>query len=298
MPRVLLTGARGFVGGAVMRRLIANGAEVVTLGRAEQAPVLGVVHHQFDLLDADWATLRKSMDDAGCDRLIHAAWYTNHADYLVADINRAWLQASARLFDAFRDVGEGRMIGLGTCVEYAPEGGRCTEGKTPLRPNTLYGQCKKALSDKLLAMPNTLWARVFFVYGPGDRAGRLVPQLIDRAIADQPVSVRFGGLRRDYIHIDDLAAQIVALADGVLTGPVNTGTGRGVRLSDIADAVAEAAGRPELAEPNDRVDGAQPLVIEADMGRYRRANGPVPSRSLVEGLKPLFRSVPRRNTAR
>lgn len=276
-----------------MRRLIADGAEVVTLGRAEQAPGCGVVHHQFDLLEADPAALRQSMKDAGCDRLIHAAWYTNHADYLVADINRTWLQASARLFEAFREVAEGRMIGLGTCVEYASEGGRCTEGKTPLRPNTLYGECKKALSDKLLAMPDTLWARIFFVYGPGDRAGRLVPQLMERAIIGQRVSVRFGGLKRDYIHIDDLAAQIVALAHGDLIGPVNTGTGRSVRLSQIAEAAAEAAGRPELAEPNDRVDAAQPLVIEADMERYQSANGPVLSRSLVEGLKPLFPSIAR-----
>ena len=288
MRRVLLTGASGFVGSAILRRLVADGTEVVTLGRAEQAPIPGIVHHRLDLLEADRARLRKAIGQAACDRLIHAAWYTAHADYLTAEINRAWLQGSIRLFEAFRGAGQGRMIGLGTCVEYAPDGGRCTEGKTPLRPDTLYGECKKVLSEKLLAMSDTLWARIFFVYGPGDRAGRLVPHLIEQASAGRPVSVRYGGLRRDYIHIDDLAAQIVALAGSDFTGPVNTGTGRAVPLSDIAEAAAEASGRPELAEPNERIDEAQPLVIEADMERCRTAIGPVRSRSLVEGLKPLF----------
>lgn len=274
-----------------MRRLVADGVEVVTIGRAERAHIAGTMHHRLDLLSASPAELRTVAEEAGCDRLIHAAWYTNHADYLTSDINRAWLEASSRLFDAFRDVGKGRVVGLGTCAEYAPEGGRCREGETPLRPDTLYGECKKAVSETLLAMPDTLWARIFFVYGPGDRAGRLVPHLIERASSGQPISVRYGGLRRDYVHIDDLAAQIVALASSDLTGAVNTGTGQAVRLSEIAEAAAEAAGRIELVEPNDLIDEAQPLVIEADMERCQSAIGRVPSRSLVEGLKPLLRAI-------
>lgn len=285
----LLTGASGFVGSAILRKLLSDGAEVVTLGRAPRTPVAGVTHHTVDLLKADAHVLRRTVEAAASDRLIHAAWYTNHADYLVADVNRAWLGASRRLFQAFHDVGQGRMVGLGTCAEYAPEGGRCMEDETPLRPNTLYGECKKALSEALLAMPNSAWARIFFVYGAGDRAGRLVPQLIERARAGETVSVRYGGLRRDYIHVDDLAAQIVALVSGSLTGPVNTGTGQAVGLGEIARVAAEAAGRPELAEANDCTDPAQPLLLEADMARYRRAIGPVRSRSLLEGFRPLLR---------
>jgi nucleoside-diphosphate-sugar epimerase len=289
MPRVLLTGASGFVGSAILRRLVADGDEVVTIGRADRAMIPEVAHHSNNLLGAGPAALRQAVAAAGCDMLIHAAWYTNHKDYLSAEINRDWLQGSIRLFQAFREVGSGRVVGLGTCVEYAAGAGRCTEGETPLRPDTLYGECKKALSEALLALPDTLWARIFFVYGPGDRAGRLVPHLIKAASDGRPVSVRFGGLRRDYIHIDDLAAQIVALARSYLTGPVNTGTGHAVRLSDIVEAAAQAAGRPELAEGNDQIDEAQPLVIEADMARSRRAIGASRCRSLVEGLEPLVR---------
>lgn len=286
MTKILLTGAGGFVGGAILRRLLSQGFEVVTLGRAEHAPHADVIHHRLDLLAVGPASLRALAPAGGT--LIHAAWYTNHADYLVAEVNRDWTEASKHLFEAFRGAGGGRMVGLGTCIEYDLADGRCTEERTPLRPTTLYGACKQALSEQLLAMTDTVWARVFFVYGPGDRAGRLVPDLIVRARGGQPVTVRHGGLRRDYIHIDDLAAQIVALAFSDLVGPVNTGTGHAVALADIATAVAHAAGQPHLAEANDRIDPNQPRLIEADMARFRRAIGPLPARSLREGLLPLI----------
>ena len=288
MTKVLLTGASGLIGAAILRTLLAEGHDVATLGRAEHAPLPGIEHYRLDLIEAAPAELRMLARRAACDRLIHAAWYTNHADYLTADVNRRWLDGSIRLIDAFHEETQGRIIGLGTCVEYALDGGRCIEDATPLRPDTLYGVCKNALSSYLLAIPNTAWARIFFVYGPGDRAGRLVPHLIERARNGSPVSVRFGGLRRDYIHIDDLAAQIVALACSDVTGPVNTASGHAVRLSDIVEAAAAAAGRPELARPNAWIDPAQPPVIEADMKRYRDAVGPIPSRSLLDGLRPLF----------
>lgn len=288
MAGVLLTGAGGFVGGAVLRRLLEEGHRVVTWGRSVQAPDARAPHRQIDLLGADDATLRGLAERDGCDQLIHAAWYTNHTDYLVADINRDWLEASTRLFSAYRLAGGSRITGIGTCAEYAPDGGRCVEGETPLRPTTLYGECKKASSERLLAATNTAWARVFFVYGPGDRAGRLVPHLLDQARKGRFVAVRYGGLRRDYIHIDDLAAQIVALAMSGATGAFNTGTGDAVTLSDIAQSAARAAGRPDLAEPNDLTDPAQASVIEADMARFQAVAGPVRHRSLLEGLAPLM----------
>lgn len=283
----------------MLRRLIADGFEVVVFGRAAHlGPAViepnmrgRVVYRRLDLLAAEDRTLRSTLAETACDQLIHAAWYTNHADYLVAEINRAWLAASRRLFDAFRQTGGGRIVGLGTCIEYQTSNGRLVEALTPLEPDTLYGECKKALSEHLLALPDTAWGRIFFVYGPGDRAGRLVPHLIDLVKRGQPVSVRYGGMRRDYIHIDDLAAQVVALIGGTSTGPFNLGTGQAVLLSTLGQAVATAADRPDLVRPNSYKDTAQPPLIEADMSRYTAEFGTLKIRSLVDGLGPLVWSA-------
>ena len=121
MARVLLTGARGFIGRAVLRRLRSEGHEVVALS---SAPGSG---------DPDWRTL--DLIAAGEDEIallveqerithcLHSAWYTNHSDYLVADVNRDWVQASLRLEAGFRAGGGKRFVGLGTCLEYDQESG-------------------------------------------------------------------------------------------------------------------------------------------------------------------------------
>lgn len=287
MARILLTGAYGFVGGAVLRRLLADGHRVTTLGRAKQTPQGAAAHHACDLLTADNALLRAVCSGIDAEGMIHAAWYTNHADYLTAGINHDWLASSMRLFEAFRAEGGMRIVGLGTCAEYAPLSGRYAEGVTPLAPVTLYGECKKALSEQLMTMNDTAWARLFFIYGQGDRAERLIPHLIARAAAGATVSAKFGELQRDYIHVDDLAAHITAIMTSNVTGAINIGTGRAVRLSTIAAAIAKAAGRPELVRPSRVVDDSQPRVIEADMTRFHSIIGAVKTRSVTEGLTSL-----------
>ena len=160
MTRFLVTGATGFIGSAVMRRLAADGHEAIAL--------------TADLLAEELPDLSSS----GATHCVHAAWYTDHADYLTHEINREWMAASLRLAEAF----PGRFVGLGTCLEYdvASAAGPLGED-SPERPDTLYARCKLDLLEALAARGSDFaWARIFFVYGPGDRDGRLVPQMIER----------------------------------------------------------------------------------------------------------------------
>ena len=265
MNRYLVTGARGFIGSAVVRRLEAYGHEVTAF--------------KGDLLADEPLQLPYA------SHCIHTAWYTNHSDYLTSEANREWLVASLRLARAF----VGRFIGLGTCLEYdVSGGGPCAEDRTPVRPDTLYARCKTELSNALANDGSDFaWARVFFVYGPGDRAGRLVPSMIERFSRGERAGPTFGGLRRDYIHVDDLADQIVRIANSSFRGRINTGTGQGPTLSEIFAAGATAFGRPELAEANDET-GDQPPAIQADTNQFRRVIGDPGARDIVTGLRGLI----------
>jgi len=271
VTRVLVSGAGGFIGSAVMRRLAADGHDPVAL--------------RHDLLDDASPELTSS----GASHCIHAAWYTNHSDYLTHDINRQWVAASLRLEEAFRAVGGKRFIGLGTCLEYdvAHAGGPCVEGETPLRPETPYARCKLALFEALDKRSDDFaWARIFFVYGPGDRSGRLIPTMIDRFARGEEAGPTYGGLRRDYVHVDDLAGQIVRIALSGVQGAINTGTGHAPTLSEIFAAGAAAFGHSSLALANDET-GGQPTLIQADMARFRREVGETEVRDLATGLKDL-----------
>ena len=270
MTRVLVTGATGFIGSAIVRRLEREGHETFAL--------------RADLLSPEPPDL-----GIGATHCIHAAWYTNHADYLTHDINRDWTAASLRLADAFAEAGGQRFVGLGTCLEYdvANADGPCAEDRTPLRPQTVYARSKLDLFEALQKRGGSFaWARIFFVYGPGDRAGRLIPQMIEKFSRGEAAGPTCGGLRRDYIHVDDLAGQIVRIALSDVRGAINTGTGQAPALSEICAAGAEALGRPELARSNAET-GGQPPLVQADLTRFRQQVGDPEARDVTAGLREL-----------
>jgi nucleoside-diphosphate-sugar epimerase len=289
MATVLLTGARGFIGHAILRRLRSDGHKVVALSSELGSP--GAGWRQLDLLEASEDDIARLVEAERATHCLHAAWYTNHSDYLVADVNRDWVQASLRLEAGFRAGGGKRFAGLGTCLEYDQQGtsGRFSELSTPLRPETLYARCKRELFERLSERGGDFaWARVFFVYGPGDRSGRLIPLIVEGLAKGEKVAARFGGLRRDYVHVDDLAGQLARTMLAPVRGAVNTGTGAAARVADIFTLAGEIAGRPDLVEVNDLVGPGEAEVIEADMERFRAEVGDLGTRPLRQGLAELM----------
>ncbi|HEY0131351.1 MAG TPA: NAD(P)-dependent oxidoreductase [Allosphingosinicella sp.] len=289
MARVLLTGARGFIGGAVLRRLRADGHEAILLSSSGGSED-GEWRH-LDLLQASETEIARLVEKERITHCVHAAWYTNHSDYLVSDVNRGWAQASLRLEAGFRAGGGERFVGLGTCLEYDRQGtaGRLSELSSPLGPETLYARCKSSVFEGLSERGGDFaWARVFFVYGPGDRPGRLIPLIVEGLAKGETVAARFGGLRRDYVHVDDLAGQLSRMTFAPVQGAVNTGTGAAARVADIFILAGEIAGRPDLVEVNDLVPAGEAESIEADMERFRSEIGDPGTRPLRQGLAELM----------
>jgi nucleoside-diphosphate-sugar epimerase len=110
--------------------------------------------------------------------------------------------------------------------------------------------------------------------------------MLERFARGEPAGPTYGGLRRDYIHVDDLAGQIVRIASSDLHGAIDVGTGEAPTLSEVFAAGAAAFGRPGLAQANDE-NGDQPRSIQADMSRFQAFIGDPGTRAIDQGLRDL-----------
>jgi nucleoside-diphosphate-sugar epimerase len=197
----------------------------------------------------------------------------------------------------FAAAGGQRVVTAGTCAEYSWEDGDglCREDETPLRPASLYGVSKDALRRMQESMAHILgfsaaWGRIFFPYGIGEPAGRLVPSVIDSVLGGKPAQCSHGRQVRDFIYVDDVARAFAVVLDSGYEGTLNIGTGQGVTIAEVARAAAEAAGRPELLQLGALPARAgEPDVLLADVTQLR-ALGFAPRWSLGEGMAATVKS--------
>ncbi|WP_447980620.1 NAD-dependent epimerase/dehydratase family protein [Candidatus Nitrospira bockiana] len=293
--KVLVTGAAGFIGSHVVRRLIASGCHVYALVRPgsdlsrlrDLLPCVQLV--QGDLCGADG--IASALESLRPERCIHAAWYVVPGRYLTARENVDMVGATLRLAAQLTALGCGRFVGIGTCAEYDHEYGYLSEN-TPTHPATLYGASKLGLHLVLhqlgaVSGMEVAWVRLFYQFGPWEDSRRIVPWIIRSLLADQEVKVTAGEQVRDFLHVEDVASAICAVADSRLIGPVNIGSGVPVRLRDVLSGIGRIIGRPELirlgAVPYRPVPTDPPFVC-ANNSRLKTATGWHPSFELDEGL--------------
>lgn len=261
MKKVLLTGATGFIGSHCIEPLLQRGYEVHAVAGSSMPPQLkGVTWHQADLM----RNARELVESVDPSHLLHLAWHVVPGQFESLQ-NYRWVSASMDLLTHF--CGE-RVLMCGSGYEYDWGYGYCTESRTPLTPNTVYGSCKHALHTmaRSFATQNSLsfaWGRVFFLYGPREHPDRLVSSVIRSLLKNEPAKCSHGKQFRDYMHVQDVANGLVAALDSPVQGAVNISSAHATPLRDIVQSIGEQLGKSELirlgalpARPNDT-----PLVI-------------------------------------
>jgi len=288
VTRVIVTGARGFLGRQIVAALDRRGMEVHALTSSRPDPTIAAAQwHTVDLLAEP---VRALFERIAASHLVHCAWDTTHGAFWSAEVNFSWVGASLSLLRAFADAGGTRFVGVGSCAEYDWRHGFCCETVTPLQPATTYGACKRAVYDlaQRYCAARSLsfaWARIFLVYGPHERPERLVPSVVRSLLAGDVARVTSGTQLRDLLHAADAGEAIAALLASGLEGPVNIGSGEAVPLRRVVEMIGALIGRPDLlalgaiaARPED------PPVLLPDIRRLREELGFTPSHTLASGL--------------
>jgi GDP-4-dehydro-6-deoxy-D-mannose reductase len=288
--RVLVTGADGFVGGVLVARLRARGAEVFASDRAE-----------LDVSDAK--QVRSAVASAQPDALVHLAAISFVPD-AEADGGRTfrvnYLGTRHVLAAVAAEAPRARVLLVSSAAVYgsAASGAPPFVETSPLRPGNAYARTKAA-SDLLgavyAARGLSVWrARPWNHTGRG-RPERFVEASFARQIAEieaglRPARIEVGALDslRDFLHVDDVVDAYLALLEGnAPPGAYNVATGRGLTIQALLELLlARTHVRPELVVDPARV--RPPDVSVGSAQRLSAATGWRPRRTLDQALGELL----------
>ena len=266
--KVLLTGASGFLGKYVLRALQRQDIPAVALGRTRPHGLAPASFIAADLLTTDdFPALTRA---AGATHLLHLAWVTEHGSYWNSALNFRWVDATTRLVQAFCASGGAHVVVAGTCAEYEWSQGRCHENETPLIPATLYGVAKDASRRLVVALcasygARCAWGRVFFPFGVGEAAQRLVPALVAALLGQSAPFGVSAQARRDFLYAGDVADGLLALLQSDTSGGINISSGTPTPIAEIVCLLGQLLNKdPQvvLALPAQRADDVALLFGE------------------------------------
>lgn len=239
----LITGASGFLGSRIALELKSRGIPAVT-------PRLDV---------RDPAAVLKAITGIKPTHVINCAakGVDPTKPESLADLKAVNITGALNVQQACEQAGVKRFVHLGSCFEYGSHDSDIEE-TFELRPTTDYARTKAEASQWLLQQAaalktSTIVLRPFGVWGPGEKAHRLVPQILSAARTGKPVPLTHGRQIRDFSFAGDMAGDIVALSQchGLSNGVVNVGSGVGISVIDFARQVAKVLGAEDLLRPGE-----------------------------------------------
>jgi UDP-glucose 4-epimerase len=293
--RVFLTGATGFLGSWVLRKLLEGEIPVAALTRRgsslERLRGCGEFHRVEGELESV-GSLRPALEAFGVDTVIHCAWagvgnaHRNDDSQIAANVG-----PTAELALLARDLRCKAWIGLGSQAEYGPAQGPLDE-RAPTEPTTLYGAAKLAscvLARRICELGGVrfAWMRVFSTYGPGEDSGWLIPYLTKALLRGETPALTACGQRWDFLFGPDAAEAVVAVAASPEGGGIyNLGSGVAHPLKTVVEQIRDLV-NPALALGIGQVPYRpdQVMHLEADIRRLAAGVGWRPRTTLEEGLR-------------
>jgi nucleoside-diphosphate-sugar epimerase len=292
---VAVTGAAGFIGSAVCRALVREGAEVRGLDLAT-APAERVRGTGAAFVEAD-VTDRAALDRAfeGIELAVHTAAYITEYG-LMEEFVRVNVGGTATVLDAAEAAGVKRVVHLSSVVVYGYDSTAELDETAQLRTYGIPYIDTKSASDRLARLRGAIVVRPGDVYGPGSVPWVMRP--LDMARQGRLVVPGNGDGVLLLVHVDDLAeAILLALERGEPGTAYTAWSGEPISFGDYCDRIARMAGQERarhvpravfrlagaVAEAVSRLTGSPPLA-GADAITFFERRATVSNRRAVEEL--------------
>lgn len=296
IQKIIVTGATGAVGSAVVRRAVYKGMDVTCivhhgskrLGNLPQSDKVHIVECNLQ----DYRTLSL---DGQYDAFIHLSWEkTIGASRDDAEVQTRNIQYTLDAVQLAHRCGCSVFVGDGSQAEYDVQSVDLTPD-LPVKPESGYGIAKYA-AGKLSAMlckslgMRQCWIRILSVFGPNDGENSLISYLIREFKAGNSPQLTKCEQMWDYLYAADAADAILAVAEKGVDGkayPLGSGNGR--RLSayveDIKNAINPAI---EVQFGAKEYYPHQPMHLVADIRELTVDTEWKPKCVFTEGIKKML----------
>jgi UDP-glucose 4-epimerase len=287
--RVVITGGAGFVGRATVAAFASRGNPVTVVDR-DAHPDPAVRSVVGDLTTP--RVIAEAVGGGDVAGVVHLAAITSvlrSVEHPVATYQTN-VAVTQHLLEGCRQAGVGHIVMASTNAVVGDVGYAAMDEGRPLRPLTPYGATKAASEMLLCGYAGaygmvTCALRFTNMYGPGMRhKDSFVPRMMRAALAGRGVQIYGDGQqRRDFVHVDDAVAAVLAAWDRPFSGTAIVGSGQSVSVLELLDMARTVTGCALPAEHVAAKPGEMPAVI-VDIEHAREQFGYRPSVPLLDGL--------------
>jgi UDP-glucose 4-epimerase len=248
VKRCFITGASGFVGANLVRRLLADGHQAHVALRPGHQPwrlqeiASSLQVHSVDIANAD--QVRQAIQQLRPEWVFHLAAYGAYSSQTglarMVDVN---VKGTAALLDACSETGVEAFVHTGSSSEYGYKDHAPHEDEV-LEPNSPYAITKAAATHycQFAARTtgiNAIAVRLYSIYGPYEEPARLIPTLVAHGLRGLLPPLVSPATARDFVYVDDAVDALVQIAQKARTPGVIYNLCSGIQTT-MATVVATA----------------------------------------------------------
>jgi nucleoside-diphosphate-sugar epimerase len=286
---ILVTGGTGFIGQHVVKNIIKHNFDVIVLTRNKYAEQV-FKNKKVKLIDVDLSdavSLKKRLFKFQPDMCIHMAW-EGIPDYS-CDMSVKNLFNSLNLFTILSETKCKKIICSGSCWEYNQKKGQLDE-KITINPKNPFIAAKHSvhLMGKELAREKDMdfiWARFFYVYGPGQKSYSLIPHIINSVSSGKKPEIKTPLSKNDFVYVEDVAEALsMLLKRGKGITSYNIGSGHSTSVKDVVEIVCENYDFDYKISPDRQVNKSS-TDFWADISKIKKEIGWIPETSIDKGIE-------------
>jgi nucleoside-diphosphate-sugar epimerase len=301
---VLVIGGAGYIGSALLRRLLEKGYRVRLLDMLlyGPGPIADILDHpKLEVIQSDFRQIDKAVEGMqDMDKVVHLGAIVGDPacaldEKLTIDVN---MIAARMIAEIAKSTGVERFIFASTCSVYGI-GEEALNEHSQLNPVSLYARSKLAAEQMLLRMGATNFNPVILrfgtIYGLSGRIrfDLVVNLLTAKALVEGQITVFGGSQWRPFVHVDDAAHAILLSLEAPLSavrGEVfNVGSNeQNYQIQDVGKIIHQMVPSAELINKGEDSD---PRDYRVNFDKIRNMLNFVPEWTVEDGIKQVIQAI-------